>query len=505
MAARLESGPPDPAQIDSYIAIHPEQHGDDLRRLRRSRAGRADGAAADRRRRTRPRLRSGVGWSGSTRSCRTNGFTAASRTVAIGGTELRAAAAEARACSWLASERLKAPVAGPDRDQRRRVGTERRAALGHLRRAVGRQAVQPQVRAGAVPGRASSAAQEPGHRPAQAAGRVPNRGDARAAAGHPEKVSGTYNTCSMCAFPACFTAASCGRKARRARRQHADGRRASTKRRSRTFRACGSFGGATSWAWPPREWDAVRAARQLKVTWEPFAGGVPGSRGRPRQLPCGKDQRRRRLRTRATWRPRCPRGPASLSATYRGPYQSHGTMAPNCAVADVRQGRRPRDVLRSGDLSDTQRRGPVCSGCLPKRSGCSTTRARTPTAAAVTATWRKPRRSCRKSSASRFACSSAARMNSAGTTTAPRIWPMSGRRRRQRQDPRLRVPGLGPRREAGTGYGDAVGRSGRRAARSTSPGGGFGALYSGAAVADRHVRRSRTGCCRITASSGGGI
>ena len=29
----------------------------------------------------------------------------------------------------------------------------------------------------------------------------------------------------------------------------------------------------------PREWDAVRAARQLKVTWEPFAESLPGHEG----------------------------------------------------------------------------------------------------------------------------------------------------------------------------------------------------------------------------------
>ncbi len=40
-----------------------------------------------------------------------------------------------------------------------------------------------------------------------------------------------------------------------------------------------------------REWDAVRAARQLKVTWQPFAAALPGHEALVRQLSVGEDQR----------------------------------------------------------------------------------------------------------------------------------------------------------------------------------------------------------------------
>ena len=102
-------------------------------------------------------------------------------------------------------------------------------------------------------------------------------------------------------------------------------------------------------------------------------------------------------------------------------------MAPNCAVADVDEGRCAHDVRRSGDLSDAQRRGAIARACRSKRSACSTTPARTPTAAAATATPRKRRPSCRRKSASRCGCSSAARTNSAGTTTALRFCPICAR------------------------------------------------------------------------------
>jgi CO/xanthine dehydrogenase Mo-binding subunit len=84
-----------------------------------------------------------------------------------------------------------------------------------------------------------------------------------------------------------------------------------------------------------REWDAVRAARQLKVTWEPFAAALPGH-----------EELFDSFRSAATTDlidsdtgdvdAALARAAHSISSTYRGPYQSHGTMAPNCAVADVK-------------------------------------------------------------------------------------------------------------------------------------------------------------------------
>ena len=85
-----------------------------------------------------------------------------------------------------------------------------------------------------------------------------------------------------------------------------------------------------------REWDAVRASRQLKVTWEAFPAVLPGHEGIHDSF--------RQATTRdivvfnsgdanaAFNQP----GLRVASATYRGPYEAHGTMAPNCALADIK-------------------------------------------------------------------------------------------------------------------------------------------------------------------------
>ena len=83
-----------------------------------------------------------------------------------------------------------------------------------------------------------------------------------------------------------------------------------------------------------REWDAVRAASQLKVTWQPFAAALPGhealfDRFRSAQTNDVVDTDTGDVDDALT------RAAHAVSAAYRGPYQSHGAMAPNCAVADV--------------------------------------------------------------------------------------------------------------------------------------------------------------------------
>jgi CO/xanthine dehydrogenase Mo-binding subunit len=84
----------------------------------------------------------------------------------------------------------------------------------------------------------------------------------------------------------------------------------------------------------PREWDAVRAARQLNVTWGPFAESLPGHEGLFDSFRSAKTSDATDTNTGDVTAAQS-RGALTLSATYRGPYQSHGTMAPNCAVADV--------------------------------------------------------------------------------------------------------------------------------------------------------------------------
>ena len=85
-----------------------------------------------------------------------------------------------------------------------------------------------------------------------------------------------------------------------------------------------------------REWDAVRAARQIKVTWETTTA-----------LP-GNDKLYERMRSaRTTEEVVLERGstaPALASAKHvasfnvKAPYQAHAPFGPNCALADVKAG-----------------------------------------------------------------------------------------------------------------------------------------------------------------------
>jgi CO/xanthine dehydrogenase Mo-binding subunit len=83
-----------------------------------------------------------------------------------------------------------------------------------------------------------------------------------------------------------------------------------------------------------REWDAIKAARALKVTWEESA-----------TLPGNADLFDRMRAAKTTDTVIADWGDAAkaftqaahvASASYRCPYQSHAPFAPNCALADVR-------------------------------------------------------------------------------------------------------------------------------------------------------------------------
>jgi len=84
-----------------------------------------------------------------------------------------------------------------------------------------------------------------------------------------------------------------------------------------------------------KEWDAVRAAQQLKVTWD-TPPALPGSDGLFDKMRAAKtddivvvdDGNVTAALSRAAY---------SASATYRSPYQAHAAMAPNCAIADVKR------------------------------------------------------------------------------------------------------------------------------------------------------------------------
>ncbi len=83
----------------------------------------------------------------------------------------------------------------------------------------------------------------------------------------------------------------------------------------------------------PREWDAVRAAQQLKVAWDRPAH-LPGDRGLHAQMRAAttidsvivdRGDVDASMRSAAH----------TVTATYRGPYQAHAPFGPSCSVVDA--------------------------------------------------------------------------------------------------------------------------------------------------------------------------
>jgi CO/xanthine dehydrogenase Mo-binding subunit len=331
----LVSGPPDPNEVDSYIAIN------------------ADNTAT---------IYSGyveLGQGGPTALLQiaaeeldldfeqvksvtadtfvsTNGLTLASRTAAIGGTETRAAAAEARRVLLeLASERLDAPV--DDLTVARGVvsaGGDPRRSVTYAElvgdRSFNRKFEQFSYNGGIELPRKSADHAIPKRRDGYriVGTRVPRPDIA-------EKVRGTYQFVQHVRLPGMLH----GRVVW-PRGQGAHGisnpaivsiDESSIKDipGARIVRRKNLVGVVAE-----REWDAVRAARQLKVTWEPFAAALPGHEGLFESFRTAETNDLIDTDT-GDVNAAVARGTHVISSTYRGPYQSHGTMAPNCAVADV--------------------------------------------------------------------------------------------------------------------------------------------------------------------------
>jgi CO/xanthine dehydrogenase Mo-binding subunit len=82
------------------------------------------------------------------------------------------------------------------------------------------------------------------------------------------------------------------------------------------------------------EWDAVSAARQLKVAWDRPAS-LPGTAGMHQQMRAAKTTDRVVLNKGAV--ADALKGAAhAIMQTYQGPYQAHVPFGPNCALADVK-------------------------------------------------------------------------------------------------------------------------------------------------------------------------
>jgi CO/xanthine dehydrogenase Mo-binding subunit len=82
------------------------------------------------------------------------------------------------------------------------------------------------------------------------------------------------------------------------------------------------------------EWDAVRAARQLKVAWDQPAA-LPGTAGMHQQMRASQTTDSEVLNKGEVGA--ALKGAAhAITQTYRGPYQAHAPFGPNCSLADVK-------------------------------------------------------------------------------------------------------------------------------------------------------------------------
>ena len=83
-----------------------------------------------------------------------------------------------------------------------------------------------------------------------------------------------------------------------------------------------------------QEWDAVRAAQQLKVTWD-TAPSLPGNGALYETMRSAKSMDRNAV-SKGDVDAAASRAAHTASQKCMGPYQAHAPFAPNCALADVK-------------------------------------------------------------------------------------------------------------------------------------------------------------------------
>jgi CO/xanthine dehydrogenase Mo-binding subunit len=342
----VKSGPPDPAEVDSFLAVHP----DNTATLFAGYVDIGQGGPTALRQIAAEELDLEFGQvlmaDNDTFVC-TNGFTAASRSIGIGGTEVRAAAAEARrVLLTLASERLKVPVQDLTvakgvvslKDDARRSVTYGEL-LGN-KRFNRRYEPPPFNNRGMEQPRTSADLAAPKSRTAYSivGTRVP-RVDT------PDKVSGKYQYMQHVRVPGMLHGRVVWPQGQVAagvsvpKVVSIDEDSVKDIPGVRIVRRNNFVGVAAE-----REWDAVRAARQLKVAWEPFPAVFPGHDGihdsfraaTTNDIVAFNSGDASAVLAQPPQSSQSSQGVRVASATYRGPYESHGTMAPNCAIADVR-------------------------------------------------------------------------------------------------------------------------------------------------------------------------
>jgi nicotinate dehydrogenase subunit B len=313
------AGPPDPNAIDSWIAVH----ADNIATIYLGKGEFGQGNTTGLLQIAAEELdldMSQVKWVGLDTNVTPNqGATTSSSSIHRGGPQLRAAAAEARqALLALASTRLGVQTGSL-------VVSKGLVSIdGHPSRAVSY---------GALLGDKPFNVKFTGNAPQKPINRYKLVGTRVPRVDIPDKVSGKYVYMQHVRLPEMLH----GRVVRpRGQRAYGAGAKPLAIDESsiaaipgaRVVRK-GDFVGVVA----EREWDTVKAARALKVTWEESAA-LPGN--------ADLFDRMRAAKTTDTviadW------GDAAkaftqaahvASATYRCPYQSHAPFAPNCALADV--------------------------------------------------------------------------------------------------------------------------------------------------------------------------
>ena len=85
------------------------------------------------------------------------------------------------------------------------------------------------------------------------------------------------------------------------------------------------------------EWAAIRASRELKANWSE-AQTLPGSEGLDRQVRQSSIDRDEAVVNRGNVAASMEGAAKKLAATYYWPNQSHASLGPSCAIADVKDG-----------------------------------------------------------------------------------------------------------------------------------------------------------------------
>src|SRR5580704_6660598 len=325
------SGPPDDAQVDSYLAVHPNN----TVTIFSGYVELGQGGPTALRQIAAEELDLDFDQVLTVRNdtfvC-TNGATYASMTVAIGGTKLRAAASEARRVLLkLASQRLNAPVQELSvtggvvmvkTDSRRSV------TYGQL---LGDQPFDCKYEP--VPYRGIGIElprTNPNNAPPKARAEYKIVGARIPRFDIPDKVSGKYVYMQHVRVPGMLHARVVwpqGQGAYGASLPKVISIEEDSIKDLPGVRIVrrGNFVGVAA----ERQWDAIRASKQLKVTWEAFAP-LAGSDGVHASFRAAKTKDLVVAKT-GDFDAALSQGVHVASGTFLGPYESHGVMAPNCA------------------------------------------------------------------------------------------------------------------------------------------------------------------------------